>query len=167
MADVDIYDFENILPKAVASVFSAAGLTVYTAASNPELQKTRPRVEVIFKLGTAFSPPVIDPATVVNGAGLNSGRNMGWNGTLNIHAITDADAPGKLVHAQYRAMVRAIAGGLMGQINGNNLPFHKLQNLQEESQTHGIREADGYEQSTITFSAAFTIQFGAWTNLDP
>ena len=95
-------------------------------------------------------------------------RNSAWKGQLIVVAITDADAPGKLVHSVYRAKVRNFCANLGYRVNATALTKHKLQSIVEGGTDRGIRTADGYEQSTFNFNIDFSIQGDAWLLLiDP
>ena len=161
----DIYDFETVLPKALAQSLSSKGLVAKTVADAINFQETRPRCEVKLTVGGAFNPPVIDPTTIPAGGPVNAGRNLGWNGSVQIWAITDPDPPGKTAHSVYRAKVRNACATLMNEANGTYLANHKIQRMVETSTQHGIRQQDGYEQSTINFDLAFTIQTGVWVQM--
>src|SRR5919109_1504965 len=49
MSAETIYNFEVLVPEACKTVLVAAGLTAITLADAQALQKTRPRVEIVYK----------------------------------------------------------------------------------------------------------------------
>lgn len=164
-----LYDFENLIPIAVATSLSGTNfgsLTALHPLSDPKFQQMRPRVEVTYKHGGAVTPLRIAPNTVPDGAPVIYGRNSAWSGELSIHAITDADPIGKLTHSTYRAEVRSACALLLSNVNGITLTQHCLQSLVETGTTHGIRSNDGYEQTTITFHVDFSVQADAWQTLN-
>lgn len=164
VAIVNIYDFENVIPKAVADALFAAGLTALHPQSDPKFQQQRPRCEATFKIGGAVTPLRIAPQTVPDGAPVLFGRNSAWTGELTIHAITDASVEGKNTHAQYRADVRDACATLLARVNdGSILPYHCINSLVETGTVHGIRQQDGYEQTS--FHTDFSINTAAWAAL--
>jgi hypothetical protein len=161
----DVYSFDTIFSSAAASAFTTKGLNAFHPLSPPDFQKTRPRVECLFEITSAFNPPFIDVTTIAATGPMNTGRNMGWNGALHVFAITDADTAGKPMHSAYVSYVRNACATLMITMNGSFLVYHRIQRLTETTSKHGIRSQDGYEQTQIDFDLAFTIQFGAWSQL--
>src|SRR5947207_3167096 len=101
MSAESIYNFEVILPSAIKTVLTGAGLNAVTIADDPVFQKVRPRVEIIYRHLGETNPKRL--ATLADG----SKRTSCFRGELRLHAITDADAPGKVAHSLYRATVRA------------------------------------------------------------
>ena len=160
----DLFDFENIIPTAVASVFTDNDFTAanaLTALSDPEFQKARARVEIIFKVTGEVFPQryaILTDGTV---------RNAAWKGLLSIVAITAADKAGKITHGEYRAKVRNFCLNLRDRVNGTALTKHKLQQVLSGPTTVGIRTKDGFEQSTLDFAIEFSIQGDAWAALLP
>src|SRR5690349_16983092 len=93
-----LYDFESILPTAVKPILKAEGLNVWIISDPAELQKLRPRVEIVYKHLGEEKPrrwAILPDKTR---------RGCAFIGELKLHAITDADPPGKLYHAAYRAL---------------------------------------------------------------
>src|SRR5258706_15281 len=108
-AELEVLDFENLIPDAVAAAFTANGFTagnVVTVGSDPNFQKQRPRVEIYFKLSGEVFPQRWEILTD------GSFRNAAYKGTLSISAVTAADADGKSGHAQFRARVRNLCAQL-------------------------------------------------------
>jgi hypothetical protein len=162
MAASDIYDFESILPTAIKPILVNAGLSVWIITDNPQYQKARPRVEIVYRhIGEEV--PRRWSATLSDG----TRRGVAFLGELRLHAITDADAPGKLTHAIYRTQVRSLlaAGLIENSVNEVELPFHKIQWIQPGNEDTGIRQQDGYQQTTFPFQVKLSIQANAFSQL--
>src|ERR1044071_2948347 len=160
----DLFDFENIIPTAVASVFTDGGFTAanaLTSLSDPKFQKERARVEIIFKVTGEVFP---QRYAIMNDGSV---RNAAWKGQLSVVAITAADAAGKITHGEYRAKVRNFCANLRDRVNSTALTKHKLQQVLSGPTTVGIRAKDGYEQSTLDYAVEFSIQGDAWAALVP
>ncbi len=155
----DIYDWERVIAEAAATVFTNAGLQAFTVYSPPEFTKVRPRIEAIFRATGETTPK--REAIMPDG----TRRAGAFKGELTLHAITDADLPGKNAHGEYRAQVRSICANLGALLNDLALKKHKVQWMVEGATTHGIRTQDGYEQSTISFAVDFSVQQDAWPAL--
>lgn len=159
MSAADLYDFESILPLAVQTVLKEAGLNAFTIVDDASFQRARPYVSIVYRHIGEHTPRRI--AVLPDG----SKRGSAFTGELKIHAITDADAPGKIAHSQYRATVRSVMAGLQDVVNGNSLQFHKIQWLQPGNEETGIRTQDGYQQTTFPFQVVISIQQDAWAQL--
>jgi len=156
MAAPDLYDFEVIVAEAVKGVLSRNDLNVYTIYDAIEFQRTRPRVDVIYRhLGEATPQRV---AKLPDG----TRRTSCFRGELRIHAITDADEEGKATHSRYRATVRNAIAALQAELNGSALELHKIQFVQVGNEETGVRSADGYQQTTFPFQIDISIQQNAW-----
>lgn len=169
MADIDIFDFETILPAACKQALLDAGdltvlgqslpMNVWIISDPPEFQKLRPRVEIVYRSSGESNPRRI--VFLPDG----TKRGSAFNGELKIHAITDADVPGKAFHAAYRAAVRERLARLQDSVNGVTLLLHKIQWLEPGNEQTGIRTADGYQQTTFPFQVMLSIQADAWAQL--
>ena len=155
----DLYDFEVIVPVAVKGLLNAAGLNAWTIADTPDFQKVRPRVEVTYQHTGETSPR--------RAVKLDDGfkRAEAFNGELKLHAITDADDPGKTAHSLYRATVRAFCATLGDLLNDGALPYHKLQWCEAGNEQTGVRTQDGYQQTTFPFKILISVQHDAWAQL--
>ena len=154
-----IYDFESVVSRAVAEVLTDAGLKALTIEDESDFQKTRPRVEVIYKhLGEATPKRI---AVLPD----KSQRTSAFRGELHLHAITDADPVGKTAHSQYRAVVRAVIAGLQDAVNGDKLDKHRINFVVTGNEITGIRPQDGYQQTTFPFQIDISIQADAWATL--
>lgn len=159
MSAPDIFDFETIVPAAVKPVLLDAGLVVWIIGDDPKFQKVRPRVEVVYNNGGETKPR----RTVFLPDGTK--RGSAFFGELRIHAITDADPPGKSAHAIYRGQVRNLLAGLQDAINGVTLNLHKIQWLEPGKEVTGIRTQDNYQQTTFPFQVMISIQRNAWAKI--
>ena len=159
MSAAALYDFEVLVPAAVKTLAVAAGLNTWTISDTPDFQKIRPRVEIVYQHNGETSP-----RRVVK---LDDGfkRAEAFQGELKLHAITDADDPGKTVHSAYRAAVRAFCATLGDLLNEGYLPHHKIQWCQSGQEQTGVRTQDGYQQTTFPFKILISIQHDAWAQL--
>lgn len=159
MSAIDIYDFESVIPRAAKVVLEGLNLKAYTIEDDPVFQKIRPRVEIIYRHIGERSPQIL--AILPD----QSRRVSCFRGELKLHAITDADSAGKIVHSTYRAMVRNGIYALKDSINGTHLTMHKVQFVQTGNEETGVRTADGLQQTTWPFTLDVSIQQDAWANL--
>jgi len=155
-----IYDLENIIPAAIAQVFTANGFTAasaLTAQSDPASQSKRPRIEIWLKVNGAYLP--VQEAHMPQDVSLNSA----YKGTLTIYAVSAADNPGKLVHSIFRSRVRALTAQMPYLVNGVYLTKHKLHAPMVDGDTAvSIKTENDLQMSTLTYSINFSIQNDAW-----
>lgn len=162
--EADIYNFEEIVPAAVAVVLSGFGLVAIWQGSPTEFQKARPRVEVVWQTGSVTQPIRLLQIP----AGSQITRAQAWKGVLTIAAITDAADTSKGTHGAYVSRVRNVLAYLPSQINGQaaGLTRHKLQFEYESGTTRQYRNEQGYWQSNITFACDLSIQANAWSDFN-
>ena len=156
MAIADVYDFESVITRAVKTVLEGLDLKCYTIEDPIEFAKIRPRVDITFQLHGEASPKRL--AKLADG----TTRTSCFRGELKMHAITDADEPGKLVHSRYRAFVRAGIAALQDELNGTQLTLHRVQFVVTGNEETGVRSTDGYQQTTFPFILDISIQQNAW-----
>ncbi len=155
----DIYNFEHIVPTAVKTVLEALDLRAVILTDSPVFQKQRPRVEVVYKHIGEHSPKRL--AKLPDG----TFRTSCFRGELKIVAITDADETGKATHSRYRSMVRHATAALESSINELHLPYHKIQFTVTGNEETGIREADGFQQTTFPYVIDISMQQDAWSQV--
>lgn len=158
----DAFDFEGVISTAVASIFTAGGFaagTALTLLSDPAFQKKRPRVEIFFKVTGQTLP--LRMAVLAD----STQRAAAYRGQLEIRAVSDADVAGKATHSAYRAKVRNFCGKLPYQLNGAALTKHRIQSITDSGTQIGLKTADGYEGSVLTFNLDFSIQNDVWATL--
>jgi len=160
MSVASVYDFENVIATAVAAVFTNAKFTALTQLSEPDEQKPRPRVEVIFEVS---GQQTMGPRAILADG---SPRIAGYKGQLLLHCITDASTAGKNTHGAYRAAVRNFCTGLPALLNGTALTQHKINLMVEGPTRHGFSPEKGYEGSTLQYAVDFSIQADAWVTLN-
>lgn len=163
MSAINIYDFESPIEHSIAAGLAAAGLTVGsptefyllgTLSTEESFQKTRPRVEVVFRSGAEKkSYAVMTDGTL---------RNASWLGTLTCYIVSGTNI---VSHRNYRAQVRNVLALLRNTAN-TDLDYHKLQNITETGTSVDYKPEDGYYASTITFQVDFGIDAGAWAELN-
>lgn len=148
----DVYDFENIIPNAVAIAPSLAALNPATQSTLATLQKPRPRTELVFKVnGEAVPRRMIG----------NLMYNAAFRGTLGCTVITDTDAIGKQVNAQYISQLRWLMPQIGTSVNGIILLKHRIQFVRDAGATLLRKSEDGYWQASVQFDVDFTIQADA------
>ena len=159
MSAESIYGFEIVLTGACKTVLVAAGLNAVTIADAQAFQKVRPRVEINYKHTGETHPKRI--AILTDG----SRRTSCFRGELKFFAITDADGPGKIAHALYRAQIRNVLATLEASLNETILAEHRINFVTTGMEEHGVRSADGYEQTSFPFTVDISIQQSAWSGL--
>ena len=160
MSAESIYNFEIVIPEAVKSVLVVAGLTAVTLADDPVFQRTRPRVEITYRHTGETTPKRI--AIMSDG---KTRRTSCFRGELKLHAITDADTFGKLQHSIYRATVRNVLATLEQSLNETILTEHAINFVVTGNEVTGVRNADGFEQTTFPFTIDVSVQKDAWDNV--
>lgn len=151
-----IYDFEGSIETAAKAAFLAAGVTCYTTQDAPELQRSRPRVEVELVVGSGqLQRPMI--------AALGEEREVAWGAQLRVDIITAADIAG---HSQYRAEVRNICATLGDRLNEVSLPSHRIAFVRDSGSTPRIQPEAGYFVTTMLFDLTITVQADAWAQLN-
>ncbi len=155
----EIYDFETIIPSAVVEVFTEAGLPGFTILDAQQFQKTRPRCEIVYKHGGESTPKRLKKMDD------GSTRVSCFNGELKIHAITDADVAGKASHSTFRAEVRNICASLQARLNSIKLIKHSIAFVVGGTEDHGVRSADGFEQTTFSYNLDISVKPDAWIGI--
>ncbi len=155
------YDIEGAVESALKSFFTSQEIAAYTTNDIAELQKTRPRVEVVLQLG--------------NENGHNSAiapyyRPDTFSASLLIGVVTNAkdDNTGTVEHAQFRARVRnAMAKArtlLKADADGDDtlLPYHGILDIVESGTSPAYEPQDGHYISRINYSLIINIRPDAW-----
>lgn len=157
-----VYDFEGAFEPACASVFIAEGLTCATPATITQFQSARPRIELIFRTGSAVPRGTSGQRVIVDGLG--NIRDCAYEGELSVTVITNASETNKVEHSQYRAMVRALAMNLPLSINGPDGPLvnHKWNFITHKGDSWTIQNQDGNWQTSMSFDVKFSINSNAF-----
>lgn len=155
MSAEDVYNFEDLIPAAVKTILTDAGLNCFTLADEKDFQEARPRVEVTYRQIGEATPKRVDPT---------SKRTSAFRGDLKLVAISDVDAPGKSIHSTYRSQIRAVIGGLEVSLNAT-LALHRIAFVISGNEETGVRSGDGYQQTTFPFTIDIMIQPNAWAQL--
>ncbi len=159
-AITDLYDFETILPNAVKTVLQDQfDLVAFTLADKIDFQKDRPRVEIIYQHQGETNPKRI--AMLPDG----SKRTSCFRGELKLIAISEAEETGKLAHSQYRAQVRNACSQLEQLVNETQLDKHRINFTVTGHEVTGVRQQDGYQQTTFPFIIDISIQQDAWATV--
>lgn len=151
-----VYDFENIIPNAVAVAPTLAGLNCATQSTIGTLEKPRPRTEIIFKVGSETIPRRMIGPQMLNAA---------WSGMLSCSVITDSTETDKITQSQYVSQLRYLMPNIGASVNGVLLTKHKIQFVRETGTSLMIKTSEGYLQTSINFNVDFTIQADALTAL--
>jgi hypothetical protein len=148
-----VYMFEFIFPESVRLIMQDRQITAYTDFVPPELQKERPRAEIVFIPAAGQSR-----FRRVNGIA----RESAWAGSFQFTLIT---APDMAIHGRYVSKIRALIHQLYDLINmADPMSNHKLQEFSIDSGTSGTFKADeGYYQTIINLAVNVSIQDNAWT----
>lgn len=160
-----IYDFETAMEDGFSALFEAAGLSWVTPRKASKFQHERSRVGLRFRTGLATQSK-----HVVAQDG-NHLRNASWSGTLELDVITASatdDADSDSSHRSYRALVRAIMATAIYDLNDTEataLPYHRIQNIVEQSVNVSVSPEQGYEKSNFTYAVAFGIDADSWTEI--
>ncbi|MDB6022930.1 MAG: hypothetical protein JWQ04_2787 [Pedosphaera sp.] len=155
-----IYDFKNILEKAIAAVFCAANLTMLTSASTPDFQSKIPRTELKVSIGAGTKHGFAVVGTIK--------FNATFNGSFTVRAFTRPDGPGKLLHAAYRSQVFYLCHALPAYINGTDggLSQHRIYDPITLASTGDVfKTSEGLEYSDQTFNFDFSVNPGAFQTL--
>lgn len=180
----NLYDYETPIEDGFSCALQDAGLTVVTLRSGVAFQETRPRVELLFKLG---------PARQSYGPVGFTELNASWTGRLEIELITNtADTRQARAFRIYRASLRNIMASLrpptdnqFGGINSNRtaglpdltigdrvyssgdqyLLYHKVQNIIEDGADPDPQPDKGLETSKLYYRIDFGIDAAAWAEL--
>lgn len=163
MTAVDLYDFEGNMATTFTPILIAAGLTALTQLDPAAFQKDRPRCEVIFRTGSAVSPPrigIVTPPPAVNRA------IMAYTGELEINSITPATVEGKSLHSAYRAAIRQAMelDKIRTSVNTASNPY-QIDFVTPSGSTQSIKTDDGYEMSRLTYAIQFSIKLDAFVQL--
>lgn len=148
-----VYMFEFIFPEALRLVFAAMDLTAYTNFVPPQLQKERPRAEIIFIPGAGKG--VINPA---------SQRESAWSGNFKVDLIT---APDIALHAAYVSKVRSRLGNIVPEINAvPPMENHAIAYPLRDGGTSAAYASErGDFMTTLIYELDFSIQATAWALL--
>lgn len=152
-----IFDFEEIMAEAFASVVQYVGIPVVTQDTITQLQTPRPRIEVLFKVG-----PGQQQYTRENG----TQRETAWRGTVSWHIVTNNSEDNKKVHQQYCSLLRYLMPKFNALLNGSVLPLHKVNNpIRDEGTSLTITTQDGYWTTAVNWGIDFSVNVNAWTLL--
>ena len=179
MSVQDVYNFENVFEPACAKLLTTRGLTVFTAAGKtvlnpdgsfsiaaPDLQRDRPRVEIVFTKGSSSGKLAI----VSPGDDYDLHRQQAWLGNFDFSCVTDIQTD---VHFQYVAEVRNLLATLAYQMNaadgdGNKiyLPNHHMHHpCVESGEQHRYDTKSKFFVTSIRLSFQFSILPSAWALL--
>jgi hypothetical protein len=166
-----IYDFEAAVEGGVSAALEAAGLTCYTSQDALVQQKTRPRCEVSFALGTGNQRFVIvDPSTGAAPAGVADSdlwkyrRESAWDCTITISVITEATMA---AHTAYRCALRNVMAAVWIAMNGTApMTRHCYYHVRDAGSTALMMDQDrGFFRTDFTYHGKVSVQADAWAAL--
>lgn len=171
----NIYDPASKIEDAIASIFTSNSLTPSIPRTAAELQKTRPRVEIIFDVGAEKqSYHTFDDGTM---------RNATWFGQLRLRIIgntaTSGSGSGVTSFREIQATVAYLMSSMVVTLNTgiytNNfgdhvagdayLDYHKVQRITGTAFAPQYKFEDGWLASDPVFAFEFGVDQGAWTEL--
>lgn len=166
----DVYDFESVFEPPIAKLFQAQGIISYvsrgrlnddgTINGQPDFQKDRPRVEVVFTRGSGRKRWHLPPNPQPNIPLVMQARESAWIGNLAIAALTIADG---YTHAQFLATVRYVAAAIPGSVDGLSIVNHCINGpISDLGETHQYNREQGYYLTTINYAFEFSVQNTAW-----
>lgn len=153
---IPLYDFETAIEGAVKTYLTENSLKAYVSSDDPELQRERPRVEIVCNVGA-----MTDHRSTHN----TEYRPDTYVGTVTLTVITDSTAS---THSQFRAGVRylmgAVESALSDDANGVNerLPLHSINRFVEAGTSPTYKADEGSYESQIVFEIHFNIRPAAW-----
>ncbi len=152
-AEEQIYMLEFILPESARQVMIANEITAYTDFVPPELQKERPRVEIMFMVGQGkgmFPRPV-------NGIPVE----VAWMGSFQFILITEANMA---THSRFVSKVRALMHRIGPMINNvQPMQNHKLQPFSIDAGTSStFKSEEGFYQTALGLNVNISVQDNAW-----
>lgn len=149
-----IYDLEQALEKAIAAVYESNQIAAYTSQTAPELQKKRPRVEIVATIGAGQGQFITHPQY----RGVEC--ETAWAVAFTIRAIT---AAGVEVHNAFRTQARYLAHTLRGVINdGAYMKNHYLNSCMDSGTSPTYEPQQGDYQTDLTFTGGLSVQRNAW-----
>ena len=172
---VQVYDFEGVMEQVIAAVFISNGMKCLTPkTATTELQKFRPRFEVVFKVGSA-QPKGPQGQRILSADGTLIQRDVAYKGEFAVEVITNSQETDKTVHTQYRATARYLMPMLPMLVNGTGITDnnqnlvalfnHRINFVTETGTSLMFRNTDGTWSSSIVFAIDFAIQATAIQNL--
>lgn len=166
---IPLYSFEEAIEAAVKAVLVAENLAAYTTYDTPELERSRPRVEIEFQTGPAtghrsIATEVYRPDCFTGNCAITVVTNTG-------DVETDTDTPANSAaraHAQYRAVVRYLMAGIETALTTDDagtdtlLPYHSVNRFVENGTSPTIEHESGVMVSQINYDVHFNIRPAAW-----
>lgn len=160
-----VYDYETAIESAIEDLFLLEGFAadaVWTPASNPELQKNRPRIEIYCASGQETGHMHSDADGTI--------RPDTFSGNLALRIVSNslAESATTQEHATYRAAVRNVMAKSRRLLVANAaaaddiLPYHSILDVVEAGTSASYQSEDGYYESTISYNIKINIRPAAW-----
>ena len=156
-----VYDIETAIEAAFKSFFTAQEIPCYVTNDIAEIQKSRPRVELMYQHGSEIGH---------NSTASTYYRPDTFAGGLTVAIVTNAkdDNTGTIEHSQFRARVRNIMAksrtAFKADADAENalLPYHCVLDVVESGTSPGYEPQDGYYISRISYEIKTNIRPDAW-----
>lgn len=173
-----VYDFKNILERALAAVFTANGVKNFTSQSVPttgdatqdaaleaegwqilNFQRDRPRAEIDFSPGAGLGrwhPLAVDGVAVA--------VESCWGGTFRVLVVTKPDIR---EHNAFVCLIRFLLQTMGARIN-NVAPLTKhavAPQFRDTGTTPTTKAEDGAFQTMLQYDLTFSVQADAWADL--
>jgi hypothetical protein len=161
-----VYDYETAIESALEDLFLLEGFaaeSVWTPASDPELQKNRPRIEIYCASGQ-------EDGHVYRNADGTSIRPDTFSGNVALRIVSNslAESATTQEHAAFRASARNVMAKARLLLVANAaaeddiLPFHSILDVVEAGTSASYQSEDGYYESTISYNIKINIRPSAW-----
>ena len=173
MSVAQVYDFDGIFEPPIAKLFLAAGVIAYASQGRlnddgtfnpqPNFQKDRPRVEIVFTRGPGAKRWTLPTNPNPNIPLANQARESAWKANLAITALTEA---GGVTHFKFLAQVRNICATLPAALDGLTLATHCINGpIVDLGETHRYNQQEGYYATILNYSFDFSVQNTTWALL--
>lgn len=155
----ELYDIENPMEAGALTLLINADVPAYTRLTLPRVKKPTPRVEIQFRLGSATGHKRVMADETL--------RNDAWEAQLALQIITKPAIESAIhdasvdSHALLRALVRSLAEDMFMDLDAL-LPYHSVNNVDDNGTTATLTSEDGFEVSTIVYALHVNIRTDAW-----
>ena len=164
-----VYDFEGIFEGAAQSLFGTLGFTSVDEDGNisdplipadvTELQRDRPRLEIVFKdngsiLNSSSGSAILDP---VYGQTFGLVRAAAYEGEMHFTIAANSTETDKATIRKWRAALRWYAEQMPIRMQ-EGLTTLSLRSVKESGCTNLYKNSDGYWSCGIVYSVRFSIK---------
>ena len=155
----DLYDDSGAIENALVAVIVAdpaapSACAIYTSLDDPELQRKRPRIEIVFSAGAGqhrlvrLNDPTLRPAP-------GCLPDSAFKGQLKIEIITAAVIT---IHTAYRVYARRLMATVVPDLNdGKKLPLWMIDSISFGGMTPRYAPETGVYQSTALYDVDYQL----------